>query len=104
MKSFSVDQKNCFVKQDLKNCNIRLLSRRKRELKDMLANIIFGCSFHGAVIEAKLWILMFKLQLHQVLDARLVLSATAAYIRRNARMQAATTAILTFTMPSTTSR
>ena len=43
-------------------------------------------------------------QLHQVLDARQGLSATAACIIRNARMQAATTAILTFTMLSTTSR
>ena len=40
----------------------------------------------------------------QVLDARQGLSATAACIIRNARMQAATTAILTFTMLSTTSR
>ena len=43
-------------------------------------------------------------RLHQVLDAQQGLSATAAYTRRSARMRAATTAIPTFTTPSTTSR
>ena len=110
----------CFTVQcsvELWNCNTWLLSTQETDQYHIWLNLslsllrnclkFFQPPHHksGVVSLRNLFSYFdFLPRLHQVLDARQGLSATAACIIRDARMQTATTAILTFTMLSTTSR